>query len=104
MYRGTMRIPQSRELSSITEVAPRSDALTTPNSGTKSIYQEALHVVSELLATTPSPKLSLKSATTADVQKLLKLQDEVQRHHLGVELVSRLSESMLSITRKIQNG
>jgi hypothetical protein len=100
-----MKISSSLDLSSNIKITQQSNAQLTLTKDVRGVYADAFHAVSELLATPSSPKLSLKRAMSiTDIQKMITLQNEMQRHHLGVELVARLSESVLSITKKIQNG
>jgi hypothetical protein len=69
-------------------------------------FDQLLQSVNDLLQNkTLQAEIQIKkNPTTSQMQKLLTLQEKIQKVHLGVEVISRINESVLSMTRKVQNG
>lgn len=69
-------------------------------------FDKLLQSVDDLLQSkTLNTEIAIKRHPTShDMRALLRLQSEVQKVHLGVEVISRINESVLSITKKVQNG
>lgn len=72
-------------------------------------FKEVLGAVDRFLGEFPKvkeiiPKNGIAINSPGGLTKLISLQSSIQNFQIKIELVSKTSESVLSITRRIQNG